>query len=359
MTKVRNNLKDSKILIVGGAGFVGSNLCSLIIKNYDPKYILIIDNLLSSTADNIVRNKKIKFIYGSIISDEILFQIPEDIDYVFNLACYHGNQSSIKNPIEDHNNNLLPNLKLYNHIKNFPNLKAVIYSAAGCAVASKTYKKATPTFESDNVDLFQDSPYSISKLVGELYGNYFFKQFDLPFIKARFQNVYGPKEILGAGSWRGTSHTIWRNVIPTFIWKSINNESLKLFNGGEATRDFIYVEDISKGLVDIAQKGKPGESYNLASGFETSIKDLAILINKFTGNKRDLDLLPKRNWDNSGKRFGSTIKSKNELGFTASTSLEKGIQKTIKWTKDNYSDIQKHIEKHLSILSFFDDRNIK
>ena len=83
------------------------------------------------------------------------------------------------------------------------------------------------------------------------------------------------------------------------------------------------------------------------------------MINKFTGNKRDLDLLPKRNWDNSGKRFGSTIKSKNELGFTASTSLEKGIQKTIKWTKDNYSDIQKHIEKHLSILSFFDDNNIK
>ena len=73
MTKVKN-LKDSKILIVGGAGFVGSNYV-LIIKNYDPKYILIIDNLLSSTADNIARNKKIKFIYGSIISDEILFQI--------------------------------------------------------------------------------------------------------------------------------------------------------------------------------------------------------------------------------------------------------------------------------------------
>ena len=67
-------------------------------------------------------------------------------------------------------------------------------------------------------------------------------------VKARFSNVYGPGEILGAGMWRGTVHTIWRNVIPTFIWRALNNESLELDNGGNASRDFIYVRDMARGL---------------------------------------------------------------------------------------------------------------
>src|SRR3546814_3608647 len=64
-------------------------------------------------------------------------------------------------------------------------------------------------------------------------------------VKARFQNVYGPREVLGAGRWRGTPHTVWRNVAPTFIWKSLNGEALPLDNGGNASRDFIFVEDMA------------------------------------------------------------------------------------------------------------------
>ena len=75
---------------------------------------------------------------------------------------------------------------------------------------------ATATTEDAPVSLYHDSPYSISKLIGELYGNYYFQRHQLPFVKARFQNVYGPREILGAGRWRGTVHTVWRNVTPDF-----------------------------------------------------------------------------------------------------------------------------------------------
>ena len=81
--------------------------------------------------------------------------------------------------------------------------------------------RRTATAEDAPVSLFHDSPYSISKLVGEMYGNYYFMRYGLPFVKARFQNVYGPGEILGAGRWRGTPHTVWRNVTPTFIWKAL------------------------------------------------------------------------------------------------------------------------------------------
>ena len=338
-------LKGS-VLIVGGAGFVGSNLCHHILAAHDPKAIWIVDNLLSSDMANVPNDPRVHFIFGSIADDRILRQLPTDLEFVFHLACYHGNQSSIADPIADHDNNTLTSLKLFEHLQDFPNLQKVVYAAAGCAVAEKTFDDATPTLEDAPVSLFHDSPYSISKLIGEMYGNYYWMRYKLPFVKARFQNVYGPREILGAGRWRGTVHTVWRNVVPTFIWKSLQGEALPLDNGGNASRDFIFVEDMARGLVACAQRGKPGEAYNLASGVETTIGDLAAMINSITGNATPVDLRPARDWDRSGKRFGSTDKSRENLGFTADVSIEDGLQKTIDWTRENASLIERTIANH-------------
>lgn len=339
-------LSDTKILIVGGAGFVGSNLCHYIVDNYDPSEVLIIDNLLSSNICNVPSDPRVRFCFGSITDERILRQIPDDTDIVFHLACYHGNQSSIADPVADHENNTFTTLKLFERLKDFKNLKSVVYAAAGCAVAEKTFDDATATLEDAPVSLFHDSPYSISKLVGEMYGNYYHHRYDLPFIKARFQNVYGPREILGAGQWRGTQHTVWRNVIPTFIWKSILGEALPLDNGGNASRDFIFVEDMVRGLIACATKGVPGEAYNLASGVETKITDLADKINELTGNRKPVDLRPARDWDRSGKRFGSTVKSKENLNFEATVSMNEGLRRTVSWTQANKDTIQRSISAH-------------
>jgi UDP-glucose 4-epimerase len=343
-------IDNSKILIVGGAGFVGSNLCHHILENYDPLELWIVDNLLSSDTSNLPEHAKVKFILGSIADDRILAKLPDDLDVVFHLACYHGNQSSIADPIADHDNNTLTSLKLFESLKNAKNLKKVVYAAAGCAVAEKTFEDASATLEDAPVSLYHDSPYSISKLIGEMYGNYYWNRHGLPFVKARFQNVYGPREILGAGRWRGTSHTVWRNVIPTFIWKSLNGESLPLDNGGNASRDFIFVEDMARGLVATAEKGQHGEAYNLASGIETSIQDLANLINNCTGSQTPVDLKEARDWDKSGKRFGSTSKSQSMLNFSANTKIEDGLKKTIQWTTDNKNLIKQNINKHQYLL---------
>ncbi|MDC1135645.1 NAD-dependent epimerase/dehydratase family protein [Alphaproteobacteria bacterium] len=338
--------EQSKILIVGGAGFVGSNLCHRIISDHNPEKIWVVDNLLSSEISNLPKSEKMQFILGSIANDQILNQLPTDIDYVFHLSCFHGNQSSIENPLTDHENNTYTSLKLFDHLSRLQSLKKVVYAAAGCAVAAKTLTEARPTKEDEPVSLFHDSPYSISKLIGEMYGNYYWTTYQLPFVKARFQNVYGPKEILGAGSWRGTIHTVWRNVVPTFIWKSLQGSSLPLENSGKNSRDFIFVDDLVHGLISCAANGKAGEAYNLASGTETKIIDLASKINEITGNIASLKLLPKRSWDNSGKRFGDTAKSFEELGFRATTKIEDGLKKTISWTIKNSEQIQRNIEKH-------------
>ena len=238
------------ILIVGGAGFVGSNLTKYLLNEFDPGIIYIVDNLISSEASNIPQDPRVNFICGSIADDLILNNLPKNINFVFHLSCYHGNQSSIVNPIADHDNNTITSLKLFNHLKNYNNLSKVVYAAAGCAVAKKTYDNAEATQENAPLSLYHDSPYSISKLVGEMYGNYFYKQNGLPIVKARFQNIYGPGEILGAGMWRGTINTIWRNVVPTFIWKALNKESLPLENGGLNSRRRLSVGFNSSGDKD-------------------------------------------------------------------------------------------------------------
>jgi len=337
--------KAQKILVVGGAGFVGGNLVKILLQS-QPKEIIVVDNLLSAEKENLPDNQSLTFVDGSITQDNILAGLPSDLDYVFHLATYHGNQSSIHNPIADHENNTLTTLKLYERIKDFKNLKKVVYSSAGCTVAEKTFDTAKATTEDDLVSLYLDSPYQISKIVGEFYSNYYFRQHGLPVVKARFQNVYGPSEVLGAGQWRGTPATVWRNVIPTFIYRSLKRMPLTVENGGIATRDFIYVDDIARGLILCATTGISGGVYNLASGVETTILELATTIDRLTENQTEIDYLPKRNWDHSGKRFGSIDKAQQELGFEVQVDLQKGLEQTVLWTMQNINFIDACIAKH-------------
>lgn len=338
-------LKGASTLVVGGAGFVGSNLVKLLLSSGVEK-VTIVDNLLSSDMVNVPDDPRVTMIPRPITDDDVLRKLPEDLDYAWHLACFHGNQSSIADPLMDHDNNTLTSLKLFDRLKDIESLKKVVYAAAGCAVAEKTFGEAAATAEDAPVSLYHDSPYSISKLIGEFYGNYFFVRHRLPFVKARFQNVYGPGEILGAGDWRGTVHTVWRNVTPTFIFRSMHDEALPLDNGGDASRDFIFVEDMARGLVACALNGDPGEVYNLASGVESTILEWATMINEITGNQTPYDLKPKRDWDTSGKRFGDPTKSREKLGFEAKVSGREGLERTVAWTRENLPIIKRCMSKH-------------
>jgi UDP-glucose 4-epimerase len=340
-----DELIGKRILVVGGAGFVGSNLCHRLLEA-KPQHLIIVDNLLSAEGSSVPEGEAVEFIYGSITNDRLLASLPDAIDYVFHLATYHGNQSSMHDPLADHENNTLTTLKLLERLNAVRGLKRVVYASAGCTVAQKTFASAEATRETDPVSLYLDSPYQISKIIGEFYGNYYFARHGVPFVKARFQNVYGPGEILGAGQWRGTPATVWRNVTPTFIWKALHGEALPVDNGGIATRDFIYVDDIVEGLMSCATAGEAGDVYNLASGVETSIMELAELVNALTGNKTPIALQPARNWDRSGKRYGDPAKAKAALGFSAKVGLRDGLTRTIEWTRQNSARIEQAIDRH-------------
>ena len=341
--------RDQNILVVGGAGFVGSNLVEALLAA-GPTKITVVDNLLSAELVNVPDSALVDFVRGSITDDDVLAGLNEDVDYVFHLATYHGNQNSIANPLADHESNTLATLKLYERIKDFEGIKKVVYSSAGCTVAAKTFDDAKATDEDAPVSLYLDSPYQMSKIFGEFYSNYYWRRCGLAVVKARFQNVYGPGEILGAGQWRGTAATVWRNVIPAFIYRAIKQMPLTVENGGVATRDFIYVDDIVRGLMLCAANGAPGGVYNLATGIETSIRHLADQINDLTDNPAPIQMEPRRAWDRSGKRFGSTEKARREIGFAVQVALDDGLARTVQWTRDKMDLIDSCIAKHRHLL---------
>jgi nucleoside-diphosphate-sugar epimerase len=337
-------------VVVGGAGFVGGNLVRELLAR-DAARVLVVDNLLSAERENVPDDPRVELVEGSIADDSVLAGIDDEFEHVFHLATYHGNQSSIADPLADHEHNLITTLKLFERLKGFERLRKVVYAASGCTLAPHTYGEAAAVEEDGPVPLDLDSPYQISKVVGEFYSVYYHRRHGLPTVRARFQNVYGPGEILGAGRWRGTPATVWRNVVPTFVYRALKGLPLQLDNEGRATRDFIYVGDIVEGLLRCAAVGADGDVYNLASGVETSIRELAETVNELCGNDAGVELGASRDWDRSGHRFGSTEKARRELGFEARVPLGDGLMATVGWMRANLDWIDACIARHAQQMS--------
>jgi UDP-glucose 4-epimerase len=331
--------------VIGGAGFVGSWVVKLLLQEPNNE-VVVIDNLISSEKWNLPVNPRLTRIWGSAADFSVLTRISVELDGIFHLACFHGNQSSIENPLADLENSLKSTLSVFEWAERFHPRARIVYAGAGCAVAEKTWSSPIPVKEVDVTSLNHDSPYSISKITGEMYAIYYANQKNLDVVRVRFQNVYGPGEILGAGQWRGTEHTIWRNVIPTFIWKALNNDPLRIFGDGTGGRDFVFVKDLARGILQSFEIGLKGDVYNLASGVETSISTLASAVIAATNSSSTLEFLPVRPWDNSGRRVGDTNKSRSEICFNAETSLTDGLKSTVSWTIDNQTRIDACIARH-------------
>ena len=345
---MKRNIHGSSALVVGGAGFVGSNTCRRLLAEGATR-VVVIDNLLSAERWNLPEDVRMEFIEGSVADDAVLASVADEFDLVFHLATFHGNQNSIARPLDDHQNNNITTLKLAERLKDFKRLKSLVYASAGCSLGEMTAGGAKVSREDALLPLFFDSPYQISKIVGELYLNYYFSRYGLPAVKTRFQNVYGPGEILGAGAWRGTSATVWRNVTPVFVYRALKGLPLRV-DSEEASRDFIYVTDIVDGLIRAAGDGQPGEAYNLGTGVETRIVDLAKAICDQTQSRSRVDVGEQRSWDHSVRRAAATEKSERDLSFKAGVDIKTGIAETIAWTRTNLERIEGVIARHKDFM---------
>ena len=175
------------------------------------------------------------------------------------------------------------------------------------------------------------TPYQITKMLGELYCNYFSNQYDLAVVKPRFFNSYGPGEIPGQ----------YRNVIPNFIYWAMRGVPLPITGDGTATRDFTYVGDIVDGLLRAgAMDEAVGHEFNLASGREVRIIDLAHAINRVVGNTAGVTFTATRKWDTKNRLLASVERARSLIGYEPDTSFEIGLQNTVDWFKANWDRIE-------------------
>ena len=328
MEKYLEQYKGKNILVTGGAGAIGSRLVRKLLELNS--FVIVLDNLSSGYTWNLPQNDNMLFVKGDVTNDIDLKRVfSEKPDIIYHLAAFFANQNSVDYPENDLKTNGLGTLKLMEYAVLYNNLERFVYASSGCSIypsdAPMPYKEELNT-------MYLSSPYQVTKMLGELYGNYFLKQYRLPFTKARFFNSYGPGEVPGQ----------YRNVIPNFIYWALKEQKLPITGTGEETRDFTYVEDIINGLLRLGYyKEAIGEAFNLAAGREIKIKYLAETVNKLVGNDAGIKYLSRRKWDTKPRILASNIKAKEKLGFNPDPDFEKGLKVAIKWFKDNWNNIEK------------------
>lgn len=327
MEQYKNNYKDKIILITGGAGAIGSNLTRAM-ANAGAKCVIVLDDFSSSYQWNIPVMSNIMVVKGDITDDIVLKRVFfEKPDYIFHLAAFFANQNSVDYPEKDLHVNGLGTVKLLEYSA-LANIKRFVYASSGCAIyGADAPLPLTEKFTS----LHLSTPYQITKSLGEMYCNFFYHHYDLPVVKPRFFNSYGPGEIPGQ----------YRNVIPNFIYWAMKGMTLPITGSGEATRDFTYVEDLVDGLLRAGHFEEAiGQEFNLASGRETKIVDLANMVNKATGNSAGMKFIAKRKWDTKSRLLASVKKAKNLIGYEPKTSFEKGLKEAIVWFGKNWDSIE-------------------
>ena len=323
--------KGKNILITGGAGCIGSNLTRTLIKSAAAK-IIILDDLSAAYEWNTPKSEKVLFVKGSVLDDEMLKRVFKDRpDYVFHLAAHFANQNSVDNPETDLMVNGMGILKVLEYAI-IAGVKRFVYSSSGCGVYGLESKIP---FEEHDISISLHTPYQVTKLLGELYTNYFHNLYGLPIVNARFFNVYGPGEVPGR----------YRNVIPNFFYWAMNRQALPITGDGTETRDWTYVDDVIRGLLAMGIREEAiGEAINLGSSKEHQVIELATMVNKLTGNEAGIAYVPRRNWDVKTHLRSSIGKARNLLGYQPQTSFEDGLRKVHEWFLENWDNIKRDAE---------------
>lgn len=304
----------TRVLVTGGAGAVGANLSRRLLERGCD--VVVLDDLSSGHPQLV--DPQVRFIQGSVSDDEA---IQEAFDHapecVIHLAALFANQNSVEHPQRDLVVNGLGTLKVLENAQRGGSRK-VVFASSSCVYGHKEIMRE------DDTDLRPDTPYAMTKLLGEHYAKFWAAQHGLDVCVVRLFNSYGPFEYPGR----------YRNVIPNFFQLAMSGEPLPITGTGEETRDFTYVGDIVRGIEGaLFGDTEPGGVYNLGSGRETSINELAGLINEIAGNTAGVAYSPRRSWDHVTRRVADCSKARETFGYEPAMPLMKGLRETHDWLR--------------------------
>jgi dTDP-glucose 4,6-dehydratase len=304
-----------KILVTGGLGFIGSNLALELRKRGHKVWIC---DLMHSEGSNYIRCDVSKYRQVERMFDQ------HDFDCVYHAAAEYGRWNG-----EDYYENLwLTNAVGAKNILRMQEKKAFKMVFFGSAEVYGDYDGVMSEDVVDNVPIRQMNDYAIAKWVNELQIMNSAAMFGTETVRVRLFNVYGP----------GEHYTPYRGFIPTFIYKALHDLPYTVYLGHKRTLE--YVEDICRTLANIIEKFKPGEVYNLGGDEQYEVRHVSDLILKCLGKDDSKVTYKEAEPFTTRVKTPDSSKAKRDLSFNLTTTIEKGMQKTVEWFKSLYGDLE-------------------
>lgn len=315
-----------KILITGGAGFIGSNFIKYVLRNYSEFEIINLDLLtyagnLENLAE-IQNDPRYKFVKGDIIDFDLVNSLIKECDFIINFAAESHVDRSIDNPDIFIKTNVLGTQTLLNVVRKNKIEKYIQIST------DEVYGSIESGLFSEKSNLLPSSPYSASKAAADLLVLANFKTFNLPVIITRCSNNYGPYQFP-------------EKFLPLMILNIMKDKKIPIYGDGLNVRDWIFVEDHCSAIMNVLLKGTLGKIYNIGANSEYKNIDLTKIVLKMMNKSENLiSFIPDR--PGHDRRYAiDSSKIKNELGWKPKTTFDQGIKKTVKWYQNNETWINK------------------
>ncbi|MGL4672489.1 SDR family oxidoreductase [Cetobacterium sp.] len=315
--------KDSIFLIPGGAGFIGSNLSEAILElGYK---VVVLDDFSTGKRENLERffkNSDFKLIEGDIRNLETCKTAVEGVDYILHQAAWGSVPRSIEMPLIYEDVNIKGHLNMMEAARLNGNVKKFVYASS-----SSVYGDHPVLPKVEGVEGNVLSPYALTKKTNEEYAKLYFKLYGLETVGMRYFNVFGRYQ---------DPHGFYAAVIPKFVKSLLNNEAPTINGDGETSRDFTYIDNVIEANLKacLSSKEASGEAYNIAFGGRDTLNSLYKKLNELLEKDIPANYGPERAGDIKHSN-ASINKAKELLNYNPEYSMDKGLELTIEWYKEN------------------------
>jgi UDP-glucose 4-epimerase len=307
-------MKNTKVLVTGGAGFIGSNLVRRLLE--EGNTVTVFDNFMSGYRSNLNPFPSVRIIEGDVRDKTAVETAMQGAEVVFHLAASVGNKRSIDQPIIDAEINVLGTINVLEAARKAGVRKIVASSSAGIFGELKTM----PIKEDHPIE--PDSPYGCTKLCEEKLCLSYAKLYDIEAVCLRYFNVYGPNQRFDA----------YGNVIPIFVFRMLRNESLLIYGDGEQTRDFVHVDDVVQANIKAADALGVSGAFNIASGTRVTINRLVEMIIKDNNNTIKIEHGSERPGDVRHSLADISL-AHQSISYSPLVDLESGIKEYVEWAR--------------------------
>jgi UDP-glucose 4-epimerase len=308
-----------KVLVTGGAGFIGSHVADLFLeKEWE---VTIVDDFSSGKKENVPAGAKLHEI--SVNSPELVRLVTEqNFDVIAHLAAQMDVRKSVADPLLDATVNIVGTLNLMEALRAAGSAARVVFTSTGGVLYGDF--NTPPNYETFPKD--PESPYAIAKLSAEYYLAYYGRVHKMDSAALRFGNVYGPRQDPHGEA----------GVVAIFCGRIIGNQPLKIFGDGRQTRDYVYVGDVARAMYlaateSLPPKGRLDErAFNIGTGKGTSVIEIATLLQEIAGTKVPIEFAPHRPGEQQ-ESFVNADKARELLGWTPQVTLAAGLAMSFAW----------------------------